>query len=120
MSASKRGKKRTAQAAAIAPAWRERDPMTQYLGLSKNISKLQAVAPYEEIHVKEIAGKNMREKRGNVEEATPSWLTWCEENEECRVAMWDREVRNAPVPPLLPSDLACCVRSPRSISVVCG
>ena len=32
--------------------------------------------------------------------------------------MWDREVRNAPVPPLRPSDLACCVRSPRSISVV--
>ena len=31
MSASKRGKKQTAQAAAIAPAWRERDPMTQYL-----------------------------------------------------------------------------------------
>ena len=39
--------------------------MTQYLGLSKNISKLQAVAPYEEIRVTEIAGKNIseREKR---------------------------------------------------------
>ena len=72
MSASKRGTKRAAQAAAPALAWRDRDPMIQYLGLSKNISKLQAVAPYEEIHVKEIAGKNMREKRGCLLYTSPS------------------------------------------------